>query len=124
MCSDVSSPARFHVLPASVDLYTPSPKCALRWLWFSPVPNQTMLEFRGSTTTQQRLNDGPSSKTGSNDTPRLTVFHRPPNAVATYQTFGSRGSISTSAIRPVTNPGPMDRQEMPLSFSGSRPPCA
>ena len=117
ICSEVSSPTRFQVLPASVDLYTPSPKCALRWLWFSPVPNQTMFELRGSTSTQHRLNDGPASKMGSNVTPRFTVFHNPPNAVATYQTFGSFGSISTSAIRPVTSPGPMERKAIPLSLS-------
>ena len=62
---------RFHVLPASVDLYTPSPKCALRWLLFSPVPSQTTFESFGSTTTQQSVKDAPSSKIGSNVMPRF-----------------------------------------------------
>src|SRR6187402_1832041 len=39
---------------------------------------------------------------GSNVMPRLMVFHRPPNADATYQTFGFFGSISMSCTRPVT----------------------
>ena len=101
----------------------PSPKCALRWLWFSPVPNQSTSESFGSITTQHRLNDGPLSKMGENDTPRFSVFHNPPNAEATYQTLVFRGSISTSAIRPVTNPGPIERQAMPSSRLASRLPC-
>ena len=43
-----------------------------------------MFESFGSTTTQQRLNEPPSSKTGVKVMPRLTVFHSPPNALATY----------------------------------------
>ena len=43
------------VFPSSVDLKRPSPKCALRWLKFSPVPSQTMSELFGSTTTQHVL---------------------------------------------------------------------
>ncbi len=30
----------------------------------------------------------------------MTVFHKPPDAVATYQTLRLRGSTATSAIRP------------------------
>src|SRR5579872_387125 len=33
-------------------------------------------------------------------TPWFTVFHRPPEAVATYQTLRLRGSTAISAIRP------------------------
>src|SRR5687767_6890807 len=105
MCSDFSSPTRFHVLPASVDLYKPSPKAALRWLVFSPVPSQTTFESFGSTTTQQSVNDPPSSKIGAKVMPRFSVFHSPPNALATYHTLGFLGSISTSATRPVARPG-------------------
>src|SRR6185436_11771780 len=88
---------------------SPSPKWALRWLWFSPVPSQTMLEFFGSTTTQHRLNAPPSSKIGVNVMPRFVVFHSPPKAAATYHVLGLLGSISMSATRPVTRPGPIDR---------------
>ena len=49
--------------------------------------------------------------------PRFTVFHRPPNAVATYQTLGFFGSISMSATRPVDSVGPMLRSSMPFSAS-------
>src|SRR5207302_928273 len=46
---------------------------------------------------------GPSSKIGWKVTPRFTVFHRPPLAVATYHTFRLRPSTATSAIRPEEN---------------------
>src|SRR6188768_1579635 len=99
MCSESAKPTRFHVLPASSDLYRPVPKCALRWLAFSPVPSQTTFESFGSTTTQQRLKASTSpdrGKIASKETPRFIVFHNPPNADATYQTLGFFGSISTS----------------------------
>src|SRR5437764_919881 len=81
------------VLPASIDLYSPSPKCALRWLLFSPVPSQRTLEFLGSMTMQQLLKAPPSSKIGVKVTPRLTVFQTPPKAAATYQVLVLFGSI-------------------------------
>ena len=55
---------------------------ALRGFEFSPVPSQTTLESLGSTTTQQRLNDPPESKTGVHVIPRFSDFHRPPTEVA------------------------------------------
>src|SRR5688500_5132288 len=82
-----------------------------------------MFELFGSTTTQQRLNAGPSSRMGVNVTPRLTVFHNPPNAAATYHTFGSFGSISMSAMRPVTRPGPSERTGMPFITSAVSAPA-
>src|SRR5262245_37374703 len=91
MCSDLSSPTRFQDLPASVDLYNPVPKCALRWLLFSPVPSQMTFESLGSTTTQQREKASTSpmrGKTSSKLMPRFAVFHNPPNAEAMYQVFG------------------------------------
>ncbi len=121
MCSDVARPTRAHVRPASVDLYTPSPKCALRWLLFSPDPTQTTLESFGSTTTQQRLNEPWSSNTGVKVMPRLTVFHNPPNALATYHTLGFFGSISMSWMRPVASAGPTLRSSSPLSAGASKP---
>src|SRR4051812_10442791 len=96
----------------------PSPKCALRWLAFSPVPSHTMFEFFGSTTTQQSVKDPPSSKTGVNVVPRLVVFQRPPNAVATYHVFGDLGSIAMSWTRPVWIAGPMLRNSSPFEYLG------
>src|SRR5262245_13131546 len=75
-----------------------------------------MFELVGSTTTQQSVK-GPSSKMGVKDTPRLTVFQSPPNAVATYHTLEFLGSISISAMRPVTRPGPIERIAMPRTAS-------
>src|SRR5262249_19197809 len=95
----------------------PSPKCALRWLAFSPVPSQTTFAFFGSTTTQHSVNDPPSSKIGVNVTPRLVVFHKPPKAVATYHVFGFLGSMAMSCTRPVEIAGPMLRSSSPLRTS-------
>src|SRR5688572_23264711 len=82
-----------------------------------------MFEFFGSTTTQQRLNAGPSSRIGVNVIPRFTVFHSPPKAEATYHTLGSLGSISRSAMRPVTRPGPSDRMVKPFIMSAVSGPA-
>lgn len=117
ICSELASPMRLHVLPASADLYNPSPKCALRWLLFSPVPSQRTLASFGSISMQQRLCVVCSSKSGVKEAPRLTVFQRPPNAVAMYHVLGLDGSILMSAMRPVTSPGPMERACSPLSMS-------
>ena len=89
---------------------------------FSPVPSQTTFESFGSTTTQQSVNEPPWSKIGANVTPRLTVFQSPPNALATYQTFGFFGSISMSCTRPVEMPDVMLLSSIPLSASAVRPP--
>jgi hypothetical protein len=97
----------------------PSPKCALRWLWFSPVPSHSTLESRGSMTMQQRLWEPPSSKIGVKDTPRFVVFHTPPNDDAMYQVLGLFGSMAMSEIRPVTRPGPRVRTPMPASVAAS-----
>src|SRR5436305_1644739 len=74
-----------------------------------------MFESLGSIATQQSVNAPPSSKIGTNEIPRLIVFHRPPKAVATYQTFGSFGSICTSAMRPLASAGPRLRSSSPFS---------
>ena len=59
--------------------------------------------------------------------PRFSVFQRPPKALATYQTLGFFGSISTSWMRPVVSVGPMLRNSMPLRASAVTPvasgPC-
>src|SRR6266542_2844700 len=98
MCSEFSSPMRFQLTPASVDLYTPSPKLTLRWLLFSPVPSQTTFESLGSTVTAPSEYAPYLSKTGVNVLPRFSVFHRLPVAAATYQTLGFFGSIATTAM--------------------------
>ena len=72
-----------------------------------------MFESFGSIATQHSVNDPRSSKIGANVMPRLAVFHSPPNADATYQTLGFRGSITTSWMRPVASAGPMPRSSMP-----------
>src|SRR4051812_42267419 len=126
MCSEFSRPIRFHVFPASTDLYTPSPKATLRWLLFSPVPSHTTFESFGSTFTAPRENDPPSSKIGVKVLPRFSVLMRPPDALATYHTLGFFGSMSTSATRPVVMSGPMWRRENPLRASAeiADGPCA
>ena len=55
-----------------------------------------MFESFGSIATQHSVNELPSSKAGVKVMPRFTVFHKPPNALATYHTFGSFGSIARS----------------------------
>src|ERR1051325_5926543 len=102
----------------------PSPKWAERCELFSPVPSQRTLEFFGSMTMQQLLNAPPSSKIGVKETPRLTVFQTPPKAAATYQTLVLLGSIFTSATRPVTRPGPIERSEMGFNRSAVSSVCA
>src|SRR5580700_11878621 len=78
----------------------PSPYPMARCAWFSPVPSQTMSEFFGSTTTTPSEYDPPSSKTGAQLSPRLLVFHNPPDAVAAYHTLRLCGSTATSSMRP------------------------
>ena len=49
----------------------PSPKWALRWLLFSPVPSQTTFESFGSIATQHRVKTPLSSKIGAKVMPRF-----------------------------------------------------
>src|SRR5256885_9703054 len=83
-----------------------------------------MLEALGSITTQQSVNAPPLSNTGWKLMPRFVVFHRPPNALATYQMLEFFGSMAMSATRPVTRPGPMDRTEIPFTTSALSELCA
>src|SRR5829696_2207428 len=75
-------------------------------------------------TTQHSVNDPPLSKIGVNVEPRFVVFHRPPNAAATYQVLGFFGSIATSCTRPVWMTGPMLRKARPSSALAARPSAA
>src|SRR5947208_2378437 len=49
--------------------------------------------------------------------PRFSVFHNPPDADATYHTFGFFGSMSTSDTRPVVMSGPILRSGNALKVS-------
>src|ERR1700722_6050513 len=95
---------------------------------FSPVPSQTVPEFFGSTTTAPSEYDPPSSNTGAQLSPRLLVFHKPPDAVAVYQTLRLCGSTATSAMRHDEKTPEMFRTGSPLTSSavsrGAAPCCA
>src|SRR6185436_16091850 len=87
-----------------------------------------MFEFFGSTTTQHRLNASAVPDFGNTCLkliPRLSVFHNPPNADATYHVFVLFGSMSMSTTRPVTSVGPMFLRVIAFSVSAvnrSEPP--
>src|SRR2546430_16980383 len=70
-----------HVLPASVDLYTPSPGMMLPRMHDSPVPMKTTSGRDSETATApiEELVIWPSV-TGAHFTPPSVVFHRPPPA--------------------------------------------
>src|SRR5688572_22423246 len=50
-------------------------------------------------------------------TPRLTVFHTPPEDIATYQTLRFFGSIAMSPTRPGVMHGPIARSSKPLRLA-------
>src|SRR4051812_34881410 len=66
--------------------------------------------------------DASPSKTGVHVPPELVVFHTPPDALATYQIFLSRGCAARSAMRPDVIAGPIDRNLKPAN--GAPPPRA
>jgi hypothetical protein len=72
-----------HDLPASIDLYTPSPQPELWRLVASPVPTQTTLGLDWLTVTQPSEATDAVEKTGVNVVPLSVVFHSPPVALAT-----------------------------------------
>ena len=71
------------VLPASVDLKMPTPAFELRKMFASPVPYQMMFGSDGATSTLPPCTDAACSKIGSKVWPSFSVFHSPPDAVAT-----------------------------------------
>ena len=75
----------------------------------SPVPTQTMSGFDGATATAPRLTVASRSKTGVQVVPLLVVFHRPPEAVATYRVAGRPSTTARSTMRPPMLPGPRQR---------------
>src|SRR5436190_19243413 len=115
ICSDSRRPMFVHVLPPSMDLYTPSPKDTERWALFSPVPTHTTFGLAESMTTVPIEYDASLSNTGVHVVPALMVFHTPPDATATYQVFLSRGCTAMSATRPDVSAGPMERKRSPLN---------
>ena len=72
-------PMCVHVLPASVDLYTPSPGMMLPRMQASPMPMKTTSGFDSETATAptDALLICPSV-TGAQFSPPSTVFQRPP----------------------------------------------
>src|SRR5437870_3654449 len=100
MWAESLSPIRFQVAPPSVDLYTPSPQETLLRGLASPVPTQTTSGFDGATATSPRATVSWLSKTGFQVVPLLTVFHSPPEAVATYRVEGRLSTTATSTTRP------------------------
>src|SRR5487761_2073058 len=84
---------RVHVLPPSVDLYTPSPiTSASRMAHASPVPAQTILGSDGATASAPMACTGSLSNTGPKLWPPSTDFHTPPDAEPRYQTAVSPGT--------------------------------
>ncbi len=72
-------PTCVHVLPASIDLYTPSPGWILPRMHDSPVPMKTSSGFVSDTATAptEELVICPSV-IGAHVVPLSVVFHRPP----------------------------------------------
>ena len=116
-----------HVLPASVDLYTPSPGMMLPRMHDSPVPMNTMSGFDSETATAptDEVVIWPSV-TGVHDRPPSIVFHNPPPTAPKYPSFGRPFTPDTAIDRPPRS-GPMLRQRMAsriaLSMVDSAP-CA
>ena len=52
-------------------------------MFASPVPIQTMFGFEGAMVTSPMVVAGPRSNTGCQVVASFSVFHRPPEAVAT-----------------------------------------
>jgi hypothetical protein len=88
-------------LPASVDLYTPSPvTSASRIVHASPVPTQTTDGADGETAIAPIACTGCASKTGTYVNPLSLDFHTPPEAAPMYQVLGSPTTPDTAEIRP------------------------
>jgi hypothetical protein len=79
MFSASRKPTCVQVLPASVDLYTPSPAMMLPRMQVSPMPMNTMsgLDSDTATAPTDALRTCPSV-TGVQLSPPSTVFHSPP----------------------------------------------
>jgi hypothetical protein len=72
----------------------------------SPVPTHTIEGSEGATATSPIVNTALLSKTGSQVMPLLTVFQRPPEAVAAKTMRGSLSTTVKSSMRPAHHGGP------------------
>src|SRR6266851_291926 len=104
-----SSPIFFQVLPASRDLYAPSPQEELCLLLDSPVPTQTTEGSEGAMAMSPMVETLCLSKTGSQVVPLFVVFQTPPEAVPTYTMFGLLSTTAKSSMRPPIVAGPISR---------------
>src|SRR5512146_2786005 len=95
------SPMFVHIVPESVDLYTPSPiRSASRIAHASPVPAHTVDGLDGATASAPIAWTFIESNTGRNVAPLSTDFHMPPDAAPTYHTRRSPGTPVIDAMRP------------------------
>ena len=91
----------FHVAPASVDLYMPSPITSLgRMTQPSPVPTYRMFGSEGAIAMSPIACTGWSSKSGTKVCPLSVDFQTPPDALPRYTVFGSPGTPAAAATRP------------------------
>src|SRR4249920_38602 len=109
MASELRKPTCVQVLPASVDLYTPSPGMMLPRMHDSPMPMYTTSGFESDTATAptDELLIWPSV-TGAQFSPASVVFHRPPPTAPKYASFGRPLTPLTAIDRPPRG-GPMLR---------------
>src|SRR4051812_2637743 len=85
MASESENPTFAQVLPASLDLYTPSPGMMLPRMHDSPMPMNTTSGFDSDTATAptDELFSCPSV-TGAHRMPPSVVFHKPPPTAPKY----------------------------------------
>src|SRR5471032_1233434 len=94
-------PMFFHVVPESLDLYTPSPnRSASRIAHASPVPAHTIDGLDGATASAPMACTGILSDTGRNVAPLSLDFQTPPDAAPTYHTLASPGTPVIAENRP------------------------
>src|SRR5439155_1039308 len=72
-----------HVLPPSLDLYTPSPHHCERRELCSPLPTHTMFVSEGATATSPIVWTPSPSEVACQVIPPFAVFHTPPPAAPT-----------------------------------------
>src|SRR5689334_21362076 len=98
---DSRNPTCVHVLPASADLYTPSPGMMLPRMHDSPMPMKTTSGCDSETATAptDELPICPSV-TGAQVSPPSTVFHSPPPTAPKYASFGRPFTPETAIERP------------------------
>src|SRR5258708_13455362 len=108
-CSLSRRPMFFHVLPPSLDLYTPSPHETLLRALASPVPTHTTSGSDLETATSPMEMVAWLSNTGVQVVPLFVVFHKPPDAAATYIELGLPSTTAMALIRPPMFAGPIGR---------------